>query len=180
MSGFKPFCVDSSGGGGSLPSDNLTGGFIVYNDLATVSSPINHIGGIDTILTNDGLGPQTLKTFAPNGVTDVWDANNDTFDFSQLSNGDTLDIRLNLTVITLSANQEIEIDLMLGVGGFDYLVPFSHDFYKVTGSKSEGGYEGIYLGDDNTRLNGGHFVFKSTDNATITVNGWFCRITRRG
>lgn len=176
MGGFNPF----AGGGSAPPSDNLTGGFLVYNDLATTGSPISHTGGIDTVLTNDGLGAQTLKTYSPNGVTDIWDASTGLFDFTELSNGDMIDIRLNIEVITSSPNQEIEIDLMLGIGGFDYLVPFTHDFYKVAGSKAEGGFEGIYIGDDNTRLNGGQFVFKSSDNASIIVNGWYCKIIRIG
>ena len=150
-------------------------GFLVYNDSGT---PIVHTGGVDTVLTNDELGAQTLKTFAPNGVTDIWNASSGLFDFSELSNGDMVDIRLNIEVVTSSANQEIEIDMELGIGGFSYLIPFSHDVYKTTGTKIEGGYEGIYMGDDNTRLNGARFVFKSTDDATITVSGWYCKIIK--
>jgi hypothetical protein len=164
----------------TVSGNNLTGGFIVYNDLATTGTPINHIGGATTILTNDELGPQTLKTYAPIGVDDIWDASGNTFDFTQLSNGDTVEIRLNVNVTTTSLNQEIEIDLVLGVGAFDYEVPYAHSFYKSIGTKREGGFEGIYMGDDNTRLNDAHFVFKSDDDATITVNGWYCKITRRG
>ena len=163
-----------------VTDSNLTGGYLVYSDLATDTTPIVHNGGVDTVLTNDELGPQTQKTFAPTGITDVWNAVGTTFDFSELANGDMLDIRLNVTVTTSSANQEIFINLELGQGGFSYPVPFSHDTYKSTGVVPIGSYEGIFIGDDNTRLNGGQFIFSSDQDATIVVHGWYCRIIRVG
>lgn len=165
---------------GGSPADNLSGGYLVYSDLATTSTQIVHTGGVDTILTNDELGAQTQKTFTPNGVTDVWNSSGTVFDFSELSNGDMVDIRLNVTVTTSTNNQEVFINLELGQGGFDYLVPFTHDIYKLSGTRPLGSYEGIFIGDDNTRLNGGQFMFSSTDNATIIVHGWYCKIIRRG
>lgn len=174
MNGFKPFNPS-----GSVPSDNLTGGFMVYNDLATTGTPLVHVGGIDTPLTNDELGSQTLKTFRPNGVTDVWDASSDMFDFSELSNGDMVDIRIDINVTTSSPDQEIFINLELGQGGSPFVIPFAHDIYKSTGARPIGSYKGIYMGDDNIRLNGGQFIFSSTGNATIIVNGWYCKILKR-
>lgn len=165
---------------GGSPADNFSGGFLVYNDLATASTQISHTGGVDTILTNDEAGAQTLKTYAPSGVTDVWDASGGVFDFTELSNGDMVDIRLNVQVTTTSNNQEVFINLHLAQSGFDYLVPFSHDIYKLSGQRPVGSYEGIYMGDDNTRLNSGQFIFSSTEDATIIVNGWFCKIVKRG
>lgn len=155
-------------------------GYLVYSDLATASTQIVHTGGVDTILTNDELGAQTQKTFAPTGVTDVWDSSGGVFDFSELANGDMVDIRLNVTVTTSTNNQEVFINLELGQGGFDYLVPFTHDIYKLSGTVPLGSYEGVFIGDDNTRLNNGQFIFSSDDNATIIVHGWYCKVIRRG
>ena len=160
-------------------SDNLTGGWLVYADSATAGTPIAHTGGVNTILTNDELGAQTSKVFAPNGVTDVWNATTGVFDFSELSNGDMIDIRMNVQVDTSSPNQELEIDLMLGQGGFSYLVPFSHETYRDIGNYPVGSFEGIFLLDDNTRLNSGQFIFSSTDDADIVVLGWYCKILMR-
>ena len=161
-------------------SDDTLTGYLVYSDAGTAGTPIAHTGGVDTVFTNDELGAQTQKIYTPEGVTDLWHAGTTTFDFSELENGDMIDIRLNATVSTTSNNQEIFINLELGQGGFDYLVPFSHDVYKLTGSYPIGSYEGIYLGDDNTRLNGGQFIFSSAEDATIVVHGWYCKIIKHG
>ena len=166
--------------GGNVPADNFSGGLFDYNDLATASTPLVHTGGVDTVLTNDGAGSFTNKLYPPSGVTDVWIAIDDEFDWSQLKLGDKVDIRLDIDVTTSSVNQEIEIDLELAQGGSSYRIPFAHLFYKSAGSKKVGAFMGIYIGDTNTLNNKGQFIFTSDDDATIIVNGWFCKVIRRG
>jgi len=164
----------------TTPTDNCRIGWFSYTDLATTSTPIVHIGGTETVLTNDGLGTQTLKTFAPNGVTDVWNASNSKFDWTDLKVGDMVDIRVDITVSTSTTNQEVNLVLELGQGGFDYRVPFDQAFYKATGTHPVDRYNGIYIGDANTLDNPAQFIFSSTDNATVVVNGWYVKILIRG
>jgi hypothetical protein len=87
-----------------------------------------------------------------------------------------VDIRLNVTITTTTANQEFELFLELGQGGFSYQIPFAVESHKVATTVNSGSYKGIYVGDDNTRLNGGQFIFCSADNATLTINGWYCKV----
>ena len=165
----------------SLPSDNFSGGFFDYNDLATASTPIVVTGGGGFVkLTNDEAGPQTLKTFAPNGVTDVWDAANDEFDWSDLSLGDMVDIRVDLLVTTSSPNQTVDVRLFLAVGGSEYSIPFEEAFVKTSGANVINRYNGIYLGDTNTLNNPGEFRIASDGNATVIVNGWYCKVIKQG
>lgn len=161
-----------------LPSDNATIGLFDYNDdgLATIS----HIGGVDTQLTNNELGSFTNKLFPPSGITDVWDSVNNEFDFSQFKLGDMMDVRVDIEVTTTSVNQEIELELELGQGGSSYRLPVAHLSYKATGVKNVGIFYGIYLGDLNTLNNKGQFIFSSADNATIKINGWYCKLLIRG
>lgn len=164
--------------GGSLPVDNFTGGFFDYNDdgLATIA----HTGGNDTPLTNNENGASTNKTYPPLGVTDVWDEVGNVFDWSQLSLGDMVDIRLDIEVTTSSVNQEITIELELAQGGSSYRIPFIHLSYKSAGAKKVGAFTGVYMGDTNTINNPGQFIFTSTDNATIKINGWYCKVIKMG
>jgi len=165
--------------GGS--ADNIRGGVIDYNDLATTTTPISVSSGlVDVDITNDGLGSFTNKAYAPVGVTDIWDSTTNLFDFSQLAVGDMVDIRLDLTVTTTSPNQLVEIDLVLGVGGFQYSIPFSRNSYKNASAQNVNRYNGIYMGDLNTLNNPAKFVVRSDSPALIVVNGWYCKILKRG
>lgn len=162
----------------ALPTDNCTIGLFDYNDdgLTTVS----HIGGVDSPLPNNELGAFTNKLFPPSGITDVWDALNGEFDFSQLKLGDMIDVRVDLEVTTAAVSQEVELDIELGQGGFAYRLPMLHLSFKSTGVKRISAFYGIYLGDLNTLNNKGQLIFSSSDNATIKVNGWYCKVLIRG
>mgnify|MGYP000356743854 CR=1 FL=1 len=171
-------------GGGSaaqLPSDNISGGVLDYNDSATAITPINiPLGLVNTDITNDGAGPFTNKTYAPVGVSDVWNAATNLFDWSDLKLGDMVDIRLDLNVTTLSPNQLVEIDLLVAIGGSQYAIPFSRNVYKNAGTQNLNGYNWIYMGDANTLNNGAKFVVRSDSAATLVVNGWYCKVLVRG
>lgn len=155
-------------------------GFADYNDLATATTRIT-VPGTNTYvsITNDTLGPQTTRAYLPTGVTDIWNPTTGLFDFSQLSNGDTIDIRLSLEVTTTSPSQSIDIDMELGIGGFSYDVLFHSSTVKTAGTQQINRFNSIYMGDDNTRLNGARFKIRSDALATCKVLGWYCKIERR-
>lgn len=168
--------------GGSTPADVYAGGLFDYNDAATASSPISITGGGGSVaLTNDELGSFTNKLFPPVGVADVWDESTDLFDWSDLKLGDMVDIRIDVDVITTSVNTEIKIDLHLGTGGSSYTIPWMLETnYKNTGTHKVNRYNGIYMGDTNTLDNGGQFKMSSDKDCTVIVNGWYCKIIKRG
>lgn len=177
--------IDSSGvikdlTDSAAPSDNCRIGFFDYNDLATVGTPIVCLAGVPTVLPNDGNGPQTIKIYAPTGVTDVYDEV-DNFDWSQLSIGDMVDIRLSVNVTTASVNTSVEIDLHLGTGLGSYVIPFVTDSdFKAVATHQLNRFNGIYLGDANTRDNGGQFMITCDKNATATVLGYYVKVLIRG
>lgn len=163
--------VRGEGGGG------FDSGFFDYNDLSTASSPIAvTAGAAPIVVTNDGLGPFTNKSFAPSGVSDLWDALANDFDFSELPLGATIDIRLDISVITTKPNQEVYVNLQLGQAGAQYLIPFADDVVKSSGPHSINRFNGVYLGDENTRLGGGKFMISSDEDATVVVSGWYIRV----
>lgn len=166
---------------GSGSADNIKGGILDYNDLATSTTPISIPSGLVNVdVTNDGLGAFTNKAYAPVGVTDIWNSTTNLFDWSDLKLGDMIDIRLDLSVTTSSPNQLVEIDLLLGVGGGQYAIPFARNTYKNAGAQNVNRYNGIYMGDANTINNPAKFVVRSDASATMIVNGWYCKVLVRG
>ena len=156
-------------------------GFFDYNDLATATTPITITGGAGFILLpNDELGSFTNKTYAPANVTDIWDATGNVFDWTELELGDTVDIRLDLELVTTSANTQIDVDLFLGTGGGAYQIPFVvEQNFKSAGTYKLNRFNSLYMGDSNTLDNGGTFQAKADNTCTIKVNGWYVRIIRR-
>lgn len=152
-------------------------GFIDYNDLFTATTPIV-VPGTSTFvdITNDGLGPNTLKTYLPTGMTDIWNTSTNLFFWTDLKLGDMVDIRLDLEVITTTANQVVEVVLELATGGTPYDIPFAANLFKAAGTYKINRYNGIYMGNLDTLNNNAKFKIKSDAPATLRVNGWYCKI----
>ena len=176
-----PYGGSGGDGGIALPVDNARTGWADYNDLASASSPVIVTqAGSPVVLPNDALGPQTIDTYLPVGVSSIWDGV-DSFDWSQLPMGAIIDIRLDIELITTSVNTQIEVDLHLGTGAGSYIIPFIPETnFKDTTSHKVDTYHGIYLGDANTRDNGGQFKIVTDKDCSIIVNGWYCKILLRG
>lgn len=168
--------------GGGVPTDNFSGGFFDYNDLGTTGTPISVTGGAGFVdLTNDELGAFTNKLFPPVGVTDIWNSGTGLFDFTELGLGDMVDIRLDVDIITSSTNTEVLMALMLGIGGSSYTVNwFNATNFKTAATNKVVTFNGVYMGDTNTLNNGSRFVIASDKTCTVVVNGWYCKIIKRG
>ena len=152
-------------------------GFFDYNDTATATTPINVPSNSTFVyLTNNELGAFTNKLFPPDGVTDVYDASLNQFDFTELPLGTKVDLRLDVEITTTGANQEIEIDIELAIGGSTYDLEIVREQYKSSGTYKLTIPSWIYMGDVNTRDNPAKFKIKSDNNATVKVNGWACAI----
>lgn len=179
-----PFNPGNAGGGRAVTGvteDVARIGLIDYNDLATQTTPINIPSGLVNVdIPNDGLGSFTNKNFRPKGVSEVWDVGNNVFDWSDLSLGDMVDIRLDLSVTTTSPNQTVIVELVLAIGGFEYAIPFVQANVKTTGTYPVNRYNGVYMGDENTLFNGAKFRIRSDAAATMVVNGWYCKLLLRG
>lgn len=163
----------------SIPVENtLKIGFADYNDLTTLTTPIA-IPNNDTYvdITNDGAGLYSTNML-PDGVTDVWDAATQRFDFSELSVGDMLDIRLDVTVTTTAPTQTVTIDLELGGIGNEFTVLFNQNSFKLAGEHRLNRFNGLYIGSEDVRTNGAKFIIRSDDDATLVVNGWYVKVIK--
>lgn len=173
---------------GSLPStvnvaDLATIGWIDHNDTATTATPIAYTGGSGFVaLTNDKLGANTNLANKPTWLsTSLFNSGTNEFDWTSLRIGDTLDIRLDVQVTTSAPNQEIEVRLFLGIGDVGaYSLPYDEASVKSSGLHQVLRFSGVYMGDSVTLNNPGQFRFSSLDDASIVVNGWYIKVTRRG
>lgn len=154
-------------------------GFFDYNNAGANQSHTGSGGFVK--LTNDELGSFTNKTYKPDTVTDVWDKTLNQFDFTDLALGDMVDIRVDVEVTTTTANQDVSLQLELGIGGVPYTLQVDFISPKTAGFHRLLSYTGIYMGDTNTLNNPGE-VQLDTDASlasAIKVNGWYIKIIRR-
>lgn len=164
------------------PGDLWDFGIFNYADNVTATTPINvPTGNVYVPITNDAAGAFTYKNLPDVGVTDVWDEVAGEFDFSQLSIGDMVDIRLELELTTTLINQEFDVVLELGQGVAPYEIPFAvKTNVKTAGAIAISRYNGIYIGNALTRDNPAQFKIRSTNAATLKVIGWYCKVVKKG
>lgn len=163
-----------------VPNNAFWGGFIDYNDLATQTTPISVTGGAWFVyLPNDEQWPFTNKAYKPANINDVWDASLNQFDWTELKNWDMVDIRVDLQIVTSAPNTNVELFLEIATGAGTYDIPFLENQYKTAWTHIINRFNGIYMGDDNTRLNPSKFKIKADSNITVQVNWWYCKIIER-
>ena len=156
-------------------------GYFDYNDVATQTVPLNFTSGVELQLTNDTLGTFTDRTQAPYNVSNTWDEITNTFDFSELSIGDTLDLRVDLSLTTVGVNAIVKCFLRLGEGtASEYDVFIGSEYFKTAASNDNVklGLE-FYIGSENVRTAPAKLILLSDTNGSVKVNGWYNRIIRR-
>lgn len=158
----------------------LKAGFLNYNDLNTASNPITHNGseGFKKI-TNDTLGAQTREDEPPTGITSLWNSALNQLDFSELTDGDMVEIRIDLLVTTTSPSQEVDVRVLFAIGGFQFPLVVSHSEYKTAKEHPVIGYAKFFIGGVNMIDNPAEIQIDTDNNATIINNGSYIVITRR-
>jgi hypothetical protein len=155
-------------------------GFFNYADLATQTTPLSFVANTAKKLTNDGLGADTNKNYPPYGITDVWNSVANSCDFSQLTNGDEVGLRIDLTATTTSANQVVRGYIKLGVGTSSVNdLQFFSTHEKTAGSNEFTLFTKFYIGSDNIRNFPSELYIISDGNGTVKVHSWCFSIIRR-
>ena len=155
-------------------------GIYDYNDASTSTTPLSVPSNSTFVdIPNDGAGAFTNRAYALPNVDDLWDTTTNRFNWTPLSLGDTVDIRLDLEVTTTSPNQLVEIDLELATGAGTYDILFFKGTFKNTGANDVNRFNSIYMGDLNTLNNPARFKIRSDSTATVVVRGWYLRAFNR-
>lgn len=145
------------------------------SDLTTQSTPIAHIGGNTTNITNDGVGAYSTEYNFNNEPT-IWDSSTNSFDFSNFKIGDIVTVRFDFIVETTANNQEIDflIDFAIGSSS-NFTHNISHVHYKAIGTYPNVFIYLFYIGSDDIKNYPCKVKFQSADDANITVNGWLVK-----
>jgi len=155
-------------------------GYFDYNDLITQTTPLNAVANVALKLTNDSEGANTSTNQNPYGVSYVWDSNTNQFNFSELSVGDTIDVRIHVHVTTTSANQKVTLSSKLGIGSASQ---FENSIYENQ-FKSSGLHEisvvaPFYMGSTDITDYPAELYLTTDHSATVKVDGWYIRIIRK-
>jgi len=163
------------------PSLYASVGYFDHNDTATHTTPLVLVSGVNKKLTNNALGAFTSLGEAPYLVSDIWNATTNQFDFSQLSIGDTLDLRVDTLLTTTGTNKTYKILLRLGIGT-------ASEYYTLVGSgelKAAVTDENIvkdisfYIGSEDIRTSPAELYIVVDTTGSVKVNGWYTRILRK-
>lgn len=163
---------------------NVEVGWYDYNDLTTQSSPIAlTTASTYYYLTNDGAGVNTKVIYGVNGIANLWNTSTNVFDFSGLSLGDVLDIRVDVTPTTGAANTALDIVLELAYGtGTPVDIPLINPTnIKIAGATRIIAERSFYMGTTLTKDNPAKIKMRADNTGTtVKVNGWFTRVVRLG
>tara|TARA_R110000851_G_scaffold258264_1_gene410699 strand:- start:13707 stop:14312 length:606 start_codon:yes stop_codon:yes gene_type:complete len=168
----------SDGAGSGTWKALYTQGFEDYADTGTAQALTS---GAFVDLTNDGA--VTSKTYKlPDGRGDIWNISTNRFDWAEadLQLGDTVDIRFDLTITTVNANDDIILAMDLAIGGSPYTLDILTAPIKDAGTYQQTIMTSIYMGDANTLGNLAKVsMFSDAAGNSVVVNGWYVRTVPR-
>jgi len=158
---------------------NAVGSFH-YSDLATTGTPLTIVATVPKKLTNDTLGDYTVTSNAPYGVSSVWNSIDNQLDFSQMTIGDLLTLRVDANITTSSANQTLKCYMKMGVGSaseFDLIL--TQGLIKSAGTYPFVAEVSFDLAYQDIVDNPAEIYVLSDGNGSIVINGWYIDILRK-
>jgi len=173
------FFLDEGGGGSDVSAHH---GFFDYNDTSTSTSSISLLADVWANVPNDGLGTFTNLDYIPTGMTKLMDTSNGSLDFTELTLGSDVLIRIDFNVTPQTNNALLESRYVLGTGAGLYSLPIvSRRLDSGAGIpySSEKGSFYIYMGDTNTLDNPGTLQVKLSTGGTLVNNGLAIKVYKR-
>lgn len=155
-------------------------GYFNYQDLATQTTPLSLTTNVKTLIPNDAAGVNTSDANAPYGVTSVYNEVTSEFDFTQLSVGDAIILRLDYTLTTTTANQKYFFSFRLGIGS---VVEFERNvFYqevKTAGSVGQWVNLVFTIDSEYVRVNPAKLYITTDASGSFKNNGYKVEIIRK-
>ena len=182
---FRTFCTanlgkSSSSDAGADLDEHI--GFADYNDASTSVTPTILVADTWTDVPNDTLGAYTNTSYLPEGMTTLMDGSTGYLDFSELTLGSDIHIRIDYTVTPNTNNALVESRYTLGNGGGIYSLPINSkrlDSGSGIPYAADKGSFYIYMGDTNTLQGVGKLQVKLTTGGTLVNNGVAIKIYKK-
>ena len=153
------------------------GYFHISNSLTAQSIS----SGVATDLLNNNLGTYSSSAQAPYGISAIWNTTTNAFDFSQLSLGDMVSLRVDLLIDTTATNQDFRAYITLGIGtANEYKLLLNQSTYK-SAVTNYAFLEEVNFSIDNEdwRTAPAKISVLTDASATVLVNGWYVPIIRK-
>ncbi len=151
-----------------------------YADLATQTVPLVILPNTAKKLENDTLGTYTIISNAPFGVSSLWNPTTNQLDFSQLTIGDILTLRIDAELTTTVANQINKAYITFGIGSaFEYNLIAAQNQVKTAGVYPFIAEVNFDLAYQEIIDNPAEIYLFSDDDATIKINGLYIEILRK-
>lgn len=151
-------------------------GFFNYSDLATQTTPIAVGTGVWTKLTNDAAGPATHHN-PSDGVTMLWDAALNQFDFGQLPLDAVMDGRFDFEVTTTAADQQVDLSAFVAIGSasaFEFPL-ISSLIFKVAGTYKLNAFNSLFVPNVDVQTYPTEIKIRSDAALTVKVGSFFVR-----
>ena len=163
----------------AAPARNLTGGWFDVNHSGTVQNYTTT--GTFVKVLNDAGGPNTRSDYAPPGITTIYSPTTSQFDLSQLEIGDWVTLRIDMTLETTAANEEVALNFVLNAGGVETTLAASRNAFKTAGTGKKITPEvTFYIGNAANRDGPAEVRFRADANANLTLQGYAVFIQRLG
>tara|TARA_R110000851_G_scaffold189698_1_gene340036 strand:+ start:143 stop:661 length:519 start_codon:yes stop_codon:yes gene_type:complete len=157
-------------------------GIYNYNDLVTVTTPLSVSADTDTLLANDSAGVFTTVALGAQGISTIYNPVSNSFDFSKLSLGDTVFIRVDFEIITQTNNQSVNVFLDAAQGNaINYSIEWGNEVeYKTQRTHKYAVLSYITMLNKETIENPAQLKINTDGAASIKINGWLCKVDRHG
>lgn len=153
------------------------GYFHISNSLTAQSIS----SGVAADLLNNNLGTYSSSAQAPYGISAIWNTTTNAFDFSQLSLGDMVSLRVDLLIDTTATNQDFRAYITLGIGtASEYKLLLNQSTYK-SAVTNYAFLEEVNFSIDNEdwRTAPAKISVLTDSSASVLVNGWYVPIIRK-
>lgn len=150
--------------------ESRVGTFDISSSLPAITAIL---ADTDTTLLNNALGSDTNILFKPTGVSQIWDATTNRFDFSELTLGTRVDIRFDFVVTTTSGNQTFNLLLELGSGLTQFTLPVvTGELVKGVGSHRKIVNTFFYIGSSDVIASPCRISYMSDGLSSVLLNGF--------
>ena len=152
-------------------------GYFYYDN----SGPYVPVDDGDLSVENDTEGIETDNLNTPYGVDKLWNSDTNRFDFSQLSVGDTIDVRVDFEVQTSIINEEISLTAFIGSGLESYSIKFFGRTFKNTATYAVISAEfSICIKSDSLKNDTNSYIGVNASNTTLfRIKGYYIRVLRK-
>lgn len=131
-----------------------------------------------TPVENDGLGANTITTFALTGV-DIYNLTSQRFDYNDLTLADSIEYRFDGNVTTTSVNQVVVVRLVISFGILNIPLTFIYNTFKTVGTYPLFGSLRSPLLTEAVRTNPSRIEIFSDDALTLDLNGYNIQVTKQ-